>query len=273
MRFGVMDREETSRPATDEPGAPVERLIPNGDASTHGQRTGREIVARFEPVDATHDDLHGSQSKQYGASNVASGAALPIRAPESQGFTAIVDAFKGIHIPPPMRGPWILDVLNLGIRRCYTVPDGFVMPVQVFGEYRTCKKPGLRAIWSWFGMYQRPYERLVPTREQGMEFDVPHAITSDPLTTRIDGFLIYKLVEPGKVLSEAVDFAGFIQNLAIADVRAEVGKRRYNDLNKAREELANDVKASLKSHADRWGVAILAFVVRAIVHETNHTHG
>jgi regulator of protease activity HflC (stomatin/prohibitin superfamily) len=149
----------------------------------------------------------------------------------------------------------LLSVFTLGVRRFFSVPQGYARIVTAFGKFIRAAQPGLNSCLSLWGLYQRP-GMLVPIMEQVREYPKENVFTRDGVGCTIDVVVFFTIREPGKAVFEVEDYETAIRNLIQATLRNECGNLATRELLAGREKLAQRLKESLEKDTAPWGISV-----------------
>ncbi|MBN2183247.1 MAG: SPFH domain-containing protein [Sedimentisphaerales bacterium] len=190
-----------------------------------------------------------------------------------------IEEFPGLEIvpnkgpkktPTPQRGDLerlerervffcrVLGLATLGICKFYAVPQGNFLVVTAFGKYRKVCKPGLGFIWSFWGLYQRPYKNmpLIQCKETTSTYDRETVVGSEGLKCRLDVMICYKVEHPGKALFEVDNYESAIENVVRAALRNECSKHPAKNLSASHDTIAGNLRAMLKKEVEPWGIVV-----------------
>ena len=81
---------------------------------------------------------------------------------------------------------------------------------------------------------------------------------------KIDGVLYFKIMEPFKASYEVAEPIRAISLLAQTSMRSEIGRLELDRTFEERESLNNNIKQSLNSASDKWGITCMRYEIKDI---------
>lgn len=149
----------------------------------------------------------------------------------------------------------LLSLATLGIFRFFTVPQGYVRFVTLFGKFVRYCLPGLGRCLSLLGLYERPTQ-LVPTMEQVRDYPRETVFTRDGVQCVIDSVVFFTLNDPFKAVFEVQDYEQAIRSLVQAALRNECGNLAARELLSGRQKLADLLRTELENDTAPWGITV-----------------
>ncbi|MCG8443700.1 MAG: SPFH/Band 7/PHB domain protein [Caulobacterales bacterium] len=143
----------------------------------------------------------------------------------------------------------IAVVIYAGVK---IVPQGTCVTLQRFGRYTRTLEPGLHFIVPFVDLIGRK----VNLRESVIPVPALDVVTSDNVTLRTDAVIFFRIVDPEKAVYQVEDFADALTNVALANLRAEIGARPLDGLMAKREEIGHSLLSVLDFAAGPWGLTV-----------------
>jgi regulator of protease activity HflC (stomatin/prohibitin superfamily) len=177
--------------------------------------------------------------------------------PERRAKKPVKSALERLEAERPLNCR-MLGFLTLGICKFYAVPQGNALVVTAFGKYRRACEPGLRAMLSFWGLYQRPYKDmpLVQRKDNTNPYENEIVFTSDGARCKLDVMVCYRVVDAGKALFEVDDYETAVHNIVRAVLRNECAKQPARTLLASREQMAAKLRATLEKNLTPWGIKV-----------------
>lgn len=102
--------------------------------------------------------------------------------------------------------------------------------------------------------------RIVPT-----PFGAEKTLTSDLVPVDIDAVLYWMVWDAEKACVEIEDYCAAVLFLAQTAMRDAIGRSSVAEVVLSREQIDNELKATIEREAEPWGIAILSVKIRDIV--------
>lgn len=132
--------------------------------------------------------------------------------------------------------------------------------MESFGRYARTLQAGLS--------FKVPYKDEVAyhhsLKEQVLDVDGQTAITKDNVKINIDGVLYFKITDPIKASYEVNQPINAISLLAQTSMRSEIGKIDLDRTFEERTSLNFNIKKSLNSASEKWGIECLRYEIKDI---------
>lgn len=169
-----------------------------------------------------------------------------------------------------MPGFWILLIVAAVIvfSGLFTVSQGTVAVITMFGKYRRVSEPGLNFK---IPVFERVERRIsVQNRSGELEFQ---AITADQASVGFKAMLLYAVLNQQEETIKAVAFkfideSSFMQALVRTvegSVRSFVATKRQAEILALRKEIIEEVKFQLDSSLEEWGYHLIDLQMNDIV--------
>lgn len=129
------------------------------------------------------------------------------------------------------------------------VPEGTVFAKEVFGKFRCIEQPGLRFFWPLITTLCE-----IPTVEQVISVAPQAGITEDNVRLTVSGVMYLRITDPIKAMYDVDDPINATTDLAIASMRANIGKMQLSEVFKARGELSATITKEVNNKSADFGV-------------------
>lgn len=162
---------------------------------------------------------------------------------------------------------FLLTLATLGMRKYFSVPQGFVCLITAFGKYVRTADPGLGSCLSIWGLYQKA-DVMVPVKEQVKDYKKEDVFTRDGVRCTIDTVVYFKITDPVKAVFDIDDYETAIRELVRATLRNECGDLPAMELLAGRRKLIENLRRTLGAETQPWGIAIrLVEITEIILHD------
>ncbi len=151
----------------------------------------------------------------------------------------------------------------------FSVPQGYVRFITVFGKFVRAVEPGLGSCLSLWGLYQRA-GILIPIKEQVTEYAKESVTTKDGVNCLIDTVVFYSVADAMKAVFAVENYHGAIRNLVQAILRNQCGTLSARELLAAREQIANNIRILLDKDTAPWGIRIRLAEIKEIQFESQN---
>src|SRR6187431_1169612 len=151
---------------------------------------------------------------------------------------------------------WTLIILVIFFGSFYTINQGFIGVITMFGKYRRIARPGLRMKWP---IIESVHKRVsVQNRSVELEFQ---AVTQDQANVYFKAMLLYSVQNAGEETIKKVAFK-FITDKDLmqalirtieGNIRSFVATKRQSEVLTLRREIVEDVKEKVDVSLEDWG--------------------
>lgn len=158
----------------------------------------------------------------------------------------------------------LLVILFLGL---FTVPQGSISVITMFGKYRRIAHPGLNVR---IPVFETVFKRIsIQNRTVEMEFQ---AITQDQANVYFKSMMLYSVMNQSEEMIKRVAFKfvhqdAFIQALTRTVegmVRAFVASKRQAEILSLQQEIVEAIKARIDKTLEEWGFHLLDLQINDI---------
>lgn len=157
----------------------------------------------------------------------------------------------------------LLSLATLGILRFFTVPQGYIRFVTLFGKPLRYAQPGLNRCLSLLGLYEQPGP-YIPTKEQIIDHEVDMVFTKDGVKCTVEIVVFYRIIDAVKAVYEITDYKKAIGDLVKAMLRNECGGLAARELLASRQRLASNLRDSLDKDTEPWGIDVRLVEIKGI---------
>jgi regulator of protease activity HflC (stomatin/prohibitin superfamily) len=152
--------------------------------------------------------------------------------------------------------PKLVKWFTLGILRSANVPQGYACLLIRFGRYRRTLTSGLSVYLYLWGLWNKPFEVLVPTKEIVKTIPSEHVITRDGLQCTIRTVVFYTITDPVKAIFEVNDYEKAVESLVQATLRNECGNLAARELLASRPRIVESLRKTLTEDTPPWGIRV-----------------
>ncbi len=150
--------------------------------------------------------------------------------------------------------PKLVKWFTLGILRSANVPQGYVCLLTRFGKYRRTLTPGLSVYLHLWGLWNKPFEVLVPAKEIVKTIPSEYVITQDGLQCAIRTVIFYTITDPVKATFDVNDYEKAVESLVQAALRNECSNLTARELLASRAHIVESLRKTLKEDTPPWGI-------------------
>jgi regulator of protease activity HflC (stomatin/prohibitin superfamily) len=119
------------------------------------------------------------------------------------------------------------------------------------GRYTGLKGPGLVILIPIIQTMTR-----VDLRVRTMDVPSQDVITKDNISVKVNAVVYFRVVAPDKSVNNVADFMRATSELSQTTLREVLGKHELDDMLKERDKLSADIRESLDSQTDQWGIKV-----------------
>jgi len=123
--------------------------------------------------------------------------------------------------------------------------------VFTLGRFWNVKGPGLVIIIPWVQLVVR-----VDLRTVVLEVPTQDVISRDNVSVKVSAVVYFRIVDPQKAIIQVVNYLNATSQLAQTMLRSVLGKHSLDDLLAEREKLNQDIRESLDTQTDSWGIKV-----------------
>jgi regulator of protease activity HflC (stomatin/prohibitin superfamily) len=152
--------------------------------------------------------------------------------------------------------PKLVKWFTLGILRSANVPQGYACLLTRFGKYRRTLSSGLSVYLYLWGLWNKPFEILVPTKETVRTIPSEHVITRDGLQCTIRTVVFYTITDPVKATFDVNDYEKAVESLVQATLRNECGNLAARELLASRPRIVESLRKTLTEDTPPWGISV-----------------
>jgi len=194
-------------------------------------------------------------------------------------------------------GLWILIFFIYLCTRIRVVEQGTAMVVERWGKYHRRLDEGIHIlqpfserprsiIWREYEVLHKPGNvqevkinqkniSRIDLRESVLDFPLQSIITRDNVEIQIHPLLIYRVVDPVRVVYEVYDITHAVEKLVQTTLRSIIGDMGLDDTLASREEINRTLSQKLGQIFQNWGfklikVEILEIIPTATIQEAMH---
>jgi regulator of protease activity HflC (stomatin/prohibitin superfamily) len=159
--------------------------------------------------------------------------------------------------------PWIfaLVVGGAAVSSVKIVEQGNEALVERLGQYDRKLQPGLNFVLPFIDRIS--YQETI--REKVLDIPPQNCITRDNVSISADAVVYWRIVDIEKTYYKVQNLQAAIINLALAQVRAEMGKLELDDTFTAREQINETLLRELDQATDPWGVKVTRVELKDII--------
>lgn len=162
---------------------------------------------------------------------------------------------------------FFLSLLTVGIKRFFSVPQGYEQLITAFGKCIRTARPGLGSCWSWWGIYQKPF-RLVMIKEQVKDYKGEEVFTRDGVRGTINVVVYFTITDAAQAIFAIDDYEEAIKQLVRAALRNECGDLPAMQLLAGRRKLIENLRKTLGTDTQPWGISVrLVEVTEITLHD------
>ncbi|MCG3154664.1 MAG: Protein QmcA [bacterium] len=162
---------------------------------------------------------------------------------------------------------FLLTLVTLGVRKYFSVPQGYVCLITALGKYLRTAGPGLGSCLSFWGLYERP-SAPVPVKEQVKDYPREDVFTRDGVRCTIDTVVYFKITDPVKASFDIDNYETAILQLVRATLRNECGDFPAMELLAGRRKLIDKLRSTLETETRPWGITVrLVEITEIILHD------
>jgi regulator of protease activity HflC (stomatin/prohibitin superfamily) len=133
--------------------------------------------------------------------------------------------------------------------------------VERLGQYDRKLSPGLNFVVP--GLDRIAFQETI--REKVMDIPPQNCITKDNVTIAADAVIYWKIVDIEKTYYKVQNLQNAMVNLALAQIRSEMGKLELDETFTAREEINATLLRELDLATDPWGVKVTRVELKDII--------
>jgi regulator of protease activity HflC (stomatin/prohibitin superfamily) len=141
------------------------------------------------------------------------------------------------------------------------VEQGNEALVERLGQYDRKLEPGLNFVVP--GLDRIAYQGTI--RERVLDIPPQNCITRDNVAIAADAVIYWRIMDMEKTYYKVQNLQAAIVNLALAQVRAEMGKLELDETFTAREQINETLLRELDLATDPWGVKVTRVELKEIV--------
>jgi regulator of protease activity HflC (stomatin/prohibitin superfamily) len=159
--------------------------------------------------------------------------------------------------------PWFALVLGGGIAvsSVKIIEQGNEALVERLGQYDRKLEPGLQFLLP--GIDRIAYQGTI--RERVIDIPPQNCITRDNVSIAADAVIYWRIMDMEKAYYKIQDLTAAMINLALAQIRAEMGKLELDETFTAREQVNEILLRELDLATDPWGVKVTRVELKEIV--------
>jgi regulator of protease activity HflC (stomatin/prohibitin superfamily) len=159
--------------------------------------------------------------------------------------------------------PWIAAIAIAGgaaISSVKIVEQGNEVLVERLGQYNKKLEPGLNFLIP--GIDRIAYRETI--REKVIDVPPQNCITRDNVSVAADAVIYWRIVDMEKAYYKIQNLQAAILNLALAQIRSEMGKLELDETFTAREQINETLLRELDIATDPWGVKVTRVELKEI---------
>lgn len=149
-----------------------------------------------------------------------------------------------------------LLVLLKGLRVVQEYERGVVFRL---GRCVGAKGPGIFFIFPVVEKYVK-----VSLQTNAVQIPVQQVITSDSVSLKVDAYAYLRVIDPVKAVNEVTDWYVAAQSVAQTSLQTVIGHHALDELLTARDRIADQLRLSLDSQTEAWGVNVARVELRDI---------
>lgn len=123
--------------------------------------------------------------------------------------------------------------------------------IYTLGRYSGAKGPGLVILLPVIQQMVR-----IDLRVRTIDVPSQDIITKDNISVKVNAVVYFRVVAPEKAINNVADFMRATSELAQTTLREVLGKHELDDMLKERDKLSTDIRESLDSQTDQWGIKV-----------------
>lgn len=123
--------------------------------------------------------------------------------------------------------------------------------IYTLGRYSGAKGPGLVILLPVIQQMVR-----IDLRVRTIDVPSQDIITKDNISVKVNAVVYFRVVAPEKAINNVADFMRATSELAQSTLREVLGKHELDDMLKERDKLSTDIRESLDSQTDQWGIKV-----------------
>lgn len=160
-----------------------------------------------------------------------------------------MSGFMDIAVPMLVIAVLIFSILYRGIQ---VVSQADIYVVERLGKFNKVLRGGFSLIIPFFDRVVNK----VTTKEQLIDVPKQPVITRDNVTINIDGIVFLVVQDAAKATYNVVDFKDAVANLAITNLRSEIGSMALDEVLSSRESLNARILVVLDEAGENWGIKV-----------------
>jgi regulator of protease activity HflC (stomatin/prohibitin superfamily) len=160
--------------------------------------------------------------------------------------------------------PWLAAIAiggGVAVSSVKIIEQGNEALVERLGQYDRKLEPGLSFLVP--GLDRIAYQGTI--RERVIDIPPQNCITRDNVSIAADAVIYWRIVDMEKAYYKIQDLSAAMVNLALAQIRAEMGKLELDETFTAREQVNETLLAELDLATDPWGVKVTRVELKEIV--------
>ncbi|MEB3295101.1 MAG: SPFH domain-containing protein [Synechococcales bacterium] len=158
---------------------------------------------------------------------------------------------------------WIVALIIGGatVSSVKIVEQGNEALVERLGQYDRKLQPGLNFVFPFVDRIS--YQQTI--REKVLDIPPQNCITRDNVSISADAVVYWRIMDMEKAYYKVQNLQAAIVNLALAQIRAEMGKLELDETFTAREQINESLLRELDFATDPWGVKVTRVELKEII--------
>ncbi len=155
------------------------------------------------------------------------------------------------------------------------VPEGHAVVMEKFGKYSETIESGFymyipfvytpKMLYNWGNIAQKG-GYMIEKSEQQTTTPSRSCQTKDNVTIKANASIGWKIIDPKKAVYAADRLPAMIADLALNNLRANIGTLSFNEVFSSRVELNNKINSELSDTVYKWGIELLRVEIQELTY-------